>query len=66
VVCFQQLPICDLAYSQLLQLFFVTCLHAAAKFFSCYIGFITSGQKNRKAAKVMHLEFTNFAQDCQS
>ena len=55
LVCFKQLPVCDLAYSQLLQLFFVTRLHAAAKFFSRDIGFITSGKKNWKAAKVMHL-----------
>ena len=50
-----QLPICDLAYSQLLRLFFITRLHAAAKFFSRDICSITPGKKNRKATKVMHL-----------
>jgi len=50
-----QLPVRDLAYSQLLRLFLVTRLHAAAKFYSRDMASITHGKKNRKATKVMHL-----------
>ena len=52
-----QLPVCDLAVSQIKRLFLVTRLHAAAKFFSRTISgqSVKGDRKNRKAAKVMHL-----------
>ena len=52
------LPICDSAVNQLKHLFFITRLHAAAKFFSRDVSIKSCKSKSRnfrKAAKVMHL-----------
>jgi len=49
------LPVCAMAVTQLKRHFLVLRLHAASKFFSRDLALRSSGKKNRKASKVLHL-----------
>ena len=49
------LPLCSVAVMRLIRVFVTMRLHAASKFFSRDLVQLSTGKKNRKACKVMHL-----------